>query len=638
MHVMYGSAAQSPTTSRPAGSGRSTSEPTTNGVQNNGYSQASVTSVLPSSLGNPLGTALLHTSYAPSLHHAPKPHLTPAAFQGRKLRSGKWIKEEEDYAELLISLFERGQVEDCENGCTLRSFLSRKLHCAPMRISKKYAGKGIGKMVYLSKLNVGISISGEEHKATTARVKTTEERFFKAVFPGSDYHDVSHSFFSLYARFSLTQILIRLCCFSCPPLQPFEAYTRESTKAGAATGPFHPGVLPARFPYQIPGNVSKSSHPVSAPTPTMGSGTVQTRVQPAPETAPKNATAPIDQTKMLHQSFMNALNQESPASVAATTAPQVIPIGASRTPLARPTQHAQASAPAVSQGAAPETNEVPDFLAGFDNVTSNLKHGTAQGKSTTDASPTGGIPQYSPPFTSQSFDDFHRLLGKDLSPLDETADQKTSASSTRDRQQPHSSLAASAQTSQSIREIDTMALFNAESYAMFAQESAIAASQHAAYFQPGDAGLNPMYSLDAEGLMSVISGQIEDRQQYASQQNVQPMPSQAISLSGTRISSNGLTPVERLYGELDMNVVSGSEPSSSATETESTVLSMRESLSDRDVSDNASNDCTNDNDFSSNDSESASSDCQSDDSPQQRKRLKRTTVTVSKRDVGIELS
>lgn len=219
MHVMYGTAAsQSPALSRPVDSGRTTSAPTTstNGVPNNGYSQASVASGLPSSLphgtmgyatssgltgGNPLGTALLNT-YAPGLQHAPKPHLTPAAFQGRKLRSGKWIKEEEDYAELLISFFERGQVEDCENGCTLRSFLSRKLHCAPMRISKKYAGKGIGKMVYLSKLNVGISFPGEEPKAAAARTKATEEKFFHAVFPGSEYHDVSDCLFSLCVRFT----------------------------------------------------------------------------------------------------------------------------------------------------------------------------------------------------------------------------------------------------------------------------------------------------------------------------------------------------------------------------------------------------------------------------------------------------
>jgi hypothetical protein len=54
----------------------------------------------------------------------------------QKLRSGKWIMEEEEYALLLIELFEKGQETDCENGSTLRSYLSQKLHCAPMRISK----------------------------------------------------------------------------------------------------------------------------------------------------------------------------------------------------------------------------------------------------------------------------------------------------------------------------------------------------------------------------------------------------------------------------------------------------------------------------------------------------------------------
>ena len=42
-------------------------------------------------------------------------------------------------------------VIDCENGCTLRAYLSRKLHCAPMRISKKFAGKSIGKHVFLAR-------------------------------------------------------------------------------------------------------------------------------------------------------------------------------------------------------------------------------------------------------------------------------------------------------------------------------------------------------------------------------------------------------------------------------------------------------------------------------------------------------
>jgi hypothetical protein len=122
---------------------------------------------------------------------ASRSHLTPAVFQNRKLRSGKWIQEEDKYADVLIELFEKGLINECENGCTLRSFLSRRLHCAPMRISKKYAGRGIGKMVYLSKLNVGIPAGQEERPARDTRTKTFEEAFHKAVFPGGDYHDVS---------------------------------------------------------------------------------------------------------------------------------------------------------------------------------------------------------------------------------------------------------------------------------------------------------------------------------------------------------------------------------------------------------------------------------------------------------------
>lgn len=89
-------------------------------------------------------------------------------------RSGKWTIEEELYANILIQLFEEGRVDKFEhtndgdsnndnseeemqaptfkitNGMTLRAYLSRKLFCSPMRISKKFAGKGIGKLVYTS--------------------------------------------------------------------------------------------------------------------------------------------------------------------------------------------------------------------------------------------------------------------------------------------------------------------------------------------------------------------------------------------------------------------------------------------------------------------------------------------------------
>lgn len=79
---------------------------------------------------------------------------TPPIFQNMPLRRGKWTSEEETYANAIIEAFENGTLLGCENGCTLRAYLSRKLHCQPMRISKKYAGKSIGKQVFLSRLNV----------------------------------------------------------------------------------------------------------------------------------------------------------------------------------------------------------------------------------------------------------------------------------------------------------------------------------------------------------------------------------------------------------------------------------------------------------------------------------------------------
>ncbi|GMI05994.1 hypothetical protein TrVE_jg12780 [Triparma verrucosa] len=63
-------------------------------------------------------------------------------------RTGKWSREEEEYSSRLIHLFELGAIDGVEGGTTLRAFLSARLNCAPMRISKKYAGKAIGKHVF----------------------------------------------------------------------------------------------------------------------------------------------------------------------------------------------------------------------------------------------------------------------------------------------------------------------------------------------------------------------------------------------------------------------------------------------------------------------------------------------------------
>lgn len=65
------------------------------------------------------------------------------------LRRGKWSKEEELYAEAIISYFHKGLIPNIATGTTLRTYLSDQLQCDPMRITKKFAGAcSIGKQVF----------------------------------------------------------------------------------------------------------------------------------------------------------------------------------------------------------------------------------------------------------------------------------------------------------------------------------------------------------------------------------------------------------------------------------------------------------------------------------------------------------
>lgn len=68
--------------------------------------------------------------------------------QGQNLRRGKWTIEEEAYVARVIQDFNNGFL-DAPAGTTLRTFLSDKLSCDPMRITKKFTGDAcIGKRVF----------------------------------------------------------------------------------------------------------------------------------------------------------------------------------------------------------------------------------------------------------------------------------------------------------------------------------------------------------------------------------------------------------------------------------------------------------------------------------------------------------
>ena len=64
------------------------------------------------------------------------------------LRRGKWTVEEEAYVARVIRDFNYGYL-DAPAGTTLRTYLSDKLKCDPMRITKKFTGDAcIGKRVF----------------------------------------------------------------------------------------------------------------------------------------------------------------------------------------------------------------------------------------------------------------------------------------------------------------------------------------------------------------------------------------------------------------------------------------------------------------------------------------------------------
>jgi len=133
----------------------------------------------PSSVSCELDPLMQNAASTPVLQHV-------------KLRSGKWVAEEEEYADLLIQLFLEGKLPDCGKGCTLRSFLSKKLHCAPMRISKKFAGRGIGKMVYAG--THPESVGDPDRDKLLERAEKAQDRFQKALLPAVQKQYVSYLF------------------------------------------------------------------------------------------------------------------------------------------------------------------------------------------------------------------------------------------------------------------------------------------------------------------------------------------------------------------------------------------------------------------------------------------------------------
>mmetsp|Transcript_23428 Transcript_23428/g.30415 ORF Transcript_23428/g.30415 Transcript_23428/m.30415 type:complete len:403 (-) Transcript_23428:855-2063(-) len=108
-------------------------------------------------------------------------------------RRGKWTAEEEMYAARLIEDFDAGILPNLNDGATLRAFLSKKLNCSAMRISKKFAGeKCLGKQIYLRRHDT----SAEQLQAEAKYLEKLEHAFLISISTPSPTFTVPKSEYS----------------------------------------------------------------------------------------------------------------------------------------------------------------------------------------------------------------------------------------------------------------------------------------------------------------------------------------------------------------------------------------------------------------------------------------------------------
>ncbi|CAK4066365.1 unnamed protein product [Aphanomyces euteiches] len=134
---------------------------------------------------------------------SPSPSLNKPATAGRKVkvtptptkqarRAGGWTVAELEYTFRLSADFKDGLLPDAPPGILLRQYLSLKLNCSPMRLSKKFdKSSGIlGMHRYDPTASVLAGLTPEMRRARKKELKQLEEAFRKSAADDTEVVDV----------------------------------------------------------------------------------------------------------------------------------------------------------------------------------------------------------------------------------------------------------------------------------------------------------------------------------------------------------------------------------------------------------------------------------------------------------------
>jgi hypothetical protein len=207
--------------------------------------------------------------------------------------------------------------------------------------------------------------------------------------------------------------------------------------------------------------------------------TVAASESPIDPMIPGSAPAvPIQANTELHESYLRALRQATDDERLNT---DTKPPATNSNGMQRHAMPVVGTIPAVS------STEIPDLLSGFERVVQGMKEApiaTTSEEVEVQSSTAVTSNEYSPPFTSRSFDEFHRFLGKDEISLLDTVAPPPPPDAPYVNQNTH--VTVNALNKNSIANpavtVDTNALFSAESYALLTQESSLQASRHSAAY------------------------------------------------------------------------------------------------------------------------------------------------------------
>mmetsp|Transcript_1349 Transcript_1349/g.1816 ORF Transcript_1349/g.1816 Transcript_1349/m.1816 type:complete len:953 (-) Transcript_1349:744-3602(-) len=486
---------------------------------------------------------------------------TPSIFANMALRRGKWTVEEERLANILIEEFGKGTIVDCENGCTLRSYLSRKLHCAPMRISKKYAGKSIGKHVFLSRIPGMNSITAQEH---IEKIRDLEFHFHMSLLKEGAAPTISQNIVKLST--SVAGNIVGGGNHGCPPgNMPIQHHAHSTILTNGTAGPFggnasalslssSPGssifmnannsqnilnvAKKANFPVACPANstfqISNVTQPpnsfltlnAAAPCTTFQwfpTGNADAPSAPVPSSSYNSSVnAHPTNPATIQQHLFNAFKEAQTSTTQSTTATSIanLDINFQQQQDQNHSTHSSQANNQSCQGIpnmydqkknikttfsnnmvkAPfDQGQAPDINANSDkNDRSGEIQNTGQAQQnwlseTMDIIPTldpsSYMGQFSPTYTSKSFDDLHQFIGKDCPLLPNSTMDNSSASVNKVDDTvfkgPATEAADKLQNGSNVYfNNNTGNLSAADAYAMFAQQSAMAVSKHSAYARP----------------------------------------------------------------------------------------------------------------------------------------------------------